>query len=649
MGKPTTGVDRPLPPWEDRLFWPSPTDPGIYVFNLDQEMVFEYEAEDGGIRTKVRRRDGSRRWDSRKVKVRTLYRYPELRKAIFNHLGIVIVDGEKDADSLNDVYRTFRMPFFATCVPHGMGSWRDEHSKQLEGVRHLWIVADRDTAKNGFKGQQSALAVQASVRKELGLRAAIAEAQAGKDAYDHLVAGYDCDIFSAADLSSEPYSVKSADVADKAKPAVEIVDKALPAALQLAVERLEAMPEVGLRKSDDDPPKWQGRCPLPEHDDEHPSFAIGLGDRVAVVVICSGCEGSKDEFAAVLGIDPREFSVATATTSPDTQGEGVDGATFILDGDTEVVALWGRNDQVLHAKDEGFIICGPQGVGKSTVAQQLALHMIGALDGPFLGFPVEPIEGKVLYLAMDRRKQIARSFARMVGEEHREVLSERLVVWPRPLQTNILKEPANLANWIEEKFGKVALIIVDSYKDLAPGLSQDDVGSRVNLAAQEVISRGVQWVGLHHQKKAQSDNKRPDKLSDVYGSEWLTAGMGSVALLWGQPGSSNIELRHLKQPMETVGPLSLVHDHKEGRTFVSDYQRVVLELLNENYNEGDSGVPEDEITIALFSVDGDVERKRAQRILVKFRDENAVWKEEGKRGGRGGGGVPAKWHLKMGG
>ena len=54
-----------------------------------------------------------------------------------------------------------------------------------------------------------------------------------------------------------------------------------------------------------------------------------------------------------------------------------DGATFILDAEEEVPSLWGRDGEVLWAAGEPLQIVGPQGVGKTTLAQGLGLHRPG--------------------------------------------------------------------------------------------------------------------------------------------------------------------------------------------------------------------------------------------------------------------------------
>lgn len=90
---------------------------------------------------------------------------------------------------------------------------------------------------------------------------------------------------------------------------------------------------------------------------------------------------------------------------------------------------------MLRAPGEGLMIVGPQGVGKSTIAQQLWLARMKLRDTELLGFPVAADDRPILYLAMDRRAQIRRSLARMVDLDDpttRGRLSTQLIVWPGP-------------------------------------------------------------------------------------------------------------------------------------------------------------------------------------------------------------------------
>jgi hypothetical protein len=244
----------------------------------------------------------------------------------------------------------------------------------------------------------------------------------------------------------------------------------------------------------------------------------------------------------------------------------VPGGDFVFNVPADVPAVWGEPSSPLKAEGEGLLLVGPQGTGKTTLAQQYALGRMG-LRSEVLGLPVTPIPDgtKLVYLAMDRPAQAARSWRRMVSEEeHRAAMNEKLMVWRGPLPEDMLRMPSRLLAWAREQFGEVAEIIVDSYKDLAANLSDEKTGYAVNMVAQTCIAEGVEWTGLHHQRKATGENKKPNKLDDVYGSGWLTAGMGSVFLLWGEAGADVVEGVHLKQPADPVGPLMILHERANG-------------------------------------------------------------------------------------
>jgi hypothetical protein len=243
------------------------------------------------------------------------------------------------------------------------------------------------------------------------------------------------------------------------------------------------------------------------------------------------------------------------------------GGDFILDYPPDPIPVWGAGNDVLWADGESLVIVGGQGTGKSTLAQQLTLGRCGIGEySDLLGYPIMP-DGRVLYLAMDRPRQIARSFRRMVGDAWREELNDKLTVWEGPpwmdlaRNTNLLTVMAGTAN--------AHTVIVDSIKDAALGLSDDEVGASWNRARQKCLRSGVQVAELHHHRKAPNGGRNGrTTLDDAYGSTWITAGAGSVILLTGSAGDSIVGLHHVKQPANEIGPLQLVHDHQDGQTTV---------------------------------------------------------------------------------
>ncbi|MGO9349960.1 MAG: AAA family ATPase [Mycobacterium sp.] len=235
------------------------------------------------------------------------------------------------------------------------------------------------------------------------------------------------------------------------------------------------------------------------------------------------------------------------------------GAAFILDAPTKVPALWGQESEVLWPEGEGLMIAGVIGLGKTTLAGQLVHAQL--FGGDVLGLPVRKIEGRILYLAMDRPRQIARSLRRQFSEEDRAVVSKQLVVRPGPPPKDLAKAPGMLLEMAEQY--DADYVYVDSLKDAAIGLSEDEVGAAYNRGRQLLLASGRNICELHHPIKMKG--KSPSSIDDVYGSTWLTAGCGSVILLISNPGDLVFKLLHVKPCVDKVGPFQLQQNRDAGQ------------------------------------------------------------------------------------
>lgn len=244
------------------------------------------------------------------------------------------------------------------------------------------------------------------------------------------------------------------------------------------------------------------------------------------------------------------------------------GGTFVLDGLERPRCWWGRGDVILAADGESVMIAGGQGAGKTTLGQQLALGRADfAEHRKVLGMPVTPGEARVLYLAMDRPRQAAASLRRMVRASQRAELDDRLIVYQGPPPRDLAANDFDLVQMA--RAAGADTVVVDSLKDAAIGLDKDQVGAGWNRARQRALTAGVQLIELHHNRKRQANAQtRPPSLDDIYGSTWITSGVGSVILLDGAPGDGVVKLHHLKQPVEVFGPVEVRHDHTIGRSEV---------------------------------------------------------------------------------
>jgi hypothetical protein len=252
--------------------------------------------------------------------------------------------------------------------------------------------------------------------------------------------------------------------------------------------------------------------------------------------------------------------------------------------------------------------------------------------------PVAGRPGKILYLAMDRPAQIARAFGRQFTEDERQVLAERLLIWKGPPPADIAKNPELLAELAAAAGADT--VYLDSVKDAAIGLSEDEVGAGYNRARQLLLTHGVQLAELHHTIKRGANGAAPTTAADIYGSAWLTNGTGSIIMLSGDPGDPIVGFRHIRQPAEEVGPFRMLHDQDTGA--LSIYH--VVDLVEMAKAARADGLTAKGAAAALFEKDkptaGEIEK--ARRRLDKLTAAGNLMCLKGASGGESGG-APASW------
>ena len=308
---------------------------------------------------------------------------------------------------------------------------------------------------------------------------------------------------------------------------------------------------------------------------------------------------------------------------------------IILDEPASPPAVWGDGDDILWAEGESLIIAGPDGVGKTTLAGCIVRARLGLGAGGdgvsrVLGRPVQPGKRNVLYLAMDRPRQARRALRRQFTKDDRDILDERLRIWQGP-------PPADLARNVLMLTELAALadsdtIIIDSLKDAALKLADDETGSGWNRARQMAIEAGAELIELHHPRKAQSDNKKPSKLEDLYGSRWITAGAGSVISLWGEAGDLVVEFVHLKAPAAPAGPWAMAIDPAAGTVHLDKPAVDLVALVGKQGATGLTAIGAAQILFDCTAPDGNQQKKAIYRLNKKVA-EGALYRRDGQRGG----------------
>jgi AAA domain len=306
----------------------------------------------------------------------------------------------------------------------------------------------------------------------------------------------------------------------------------------------------------------------------------------------------------------------------------VDAAAFLFDGDDDIPALWGDGDDILWVEGEALMIAGGMGLGKTTLAGQLVRAQLG-LNNAVFDLPVAPIDGKILYLAMDRPRQIRRSMRRQFDHTERDQIRGRFEIRTGPPIADLAANPTLLARMAES--ADAAVVYVDSLKDAAIGLSNDEVGAGYNRARQHLLAQNRQLCELHHLVKRGPGGAPPNSVADIYGSTWLTSGCGSVVILTGDPGDPIIEFKHAKQPIGEVGPWRLLHNQENGAMTINHQ----VDLIDLVAHCGPNGLTAQGAAAALFSRDkptrGQIEKARYR--LDKLHDAGLLKRLEGSRGG----------------
>jgi replicative DNA helicase len=309
----------------------------------------------------------------------------------------------------------------------------------------------------------------------------------------------------------------------------------------------------------------------------------------------------------------------------------------ILDVPALPGAIWGAGSDILWAAGQSLIIAGPDGVGKTTLAANLVQARLG-LTKSVLGMPVTPGNKNILVLLMDRPQQAMAALARLFTEHDRDLLDERLRIWRGPPPQDLARNTTMLAQLCA--LADADTCMIDSLKDAALKLTEDEAGSGWNQGRQYAIEAGTELVELHHPRKGQDGNRKPSKLDDLYGSRWISAGAGSVVSLWGQAGDPVVELAHLKPAAETVGPWQVGIDAVTGTVSIAHG----IDLIEQIRGRGANGITAAVAAKLLYGSEAPAATEKARRRLDRKVADGLLVRQNGHRGGNHGS-DPASWFL----
>lgn len=196
----------------------------------------------------------------------------------------------------------------------------------------------------------------------------------------------------------------------------------------------------------------------------------------------------------------------------------------------------------------GLIASAP-GVGKTQFTLQLAIAC--SLQKTFLEY-TPTRRHKTMFFSLEMNlpsiKHFLSTMAPAYSGEEIEQLQRHMMILPHGMPINLmLAEGRKGFEYILETYKPEGVYIDSLQKIYLADLSKDEIRGLFTYLARIRRDFGVYVIIIHHDRKAQEGNKRPRDLSDIYGSQFITAEPDSVLHLWRPaPESRNIELRTLK-------------------------------------------------------------------------------------------------------
>ena len=199
----------------------------------------------------------------------------------------------------------------------------------------------------------------------------------------------------------------------------------------------------------------------------------------------------------------------------------------------------------------GFLIlAGPPGAGKTQLSLQWAIHI--ALGKEFLGYTTEIGPSRVMFFSMEMGHADLKYFVEQMDlgltDDEKTLLQENLIFVPtgHGISLDDADQQRDVASLIETYkpvgcfFDSLGLSTTDDLSNESAVKTIMDWNARIRS------STGIFTWYVHHNRKAQIANKKPNKLEDVYGSQYITSNATTVVGLWPQPDSTDIEVNSLK-------------------------------------------------------------------------------------------------------
>ena len=259
-------------------------------------------------------------------------------------------------------------------------------------------------------------------------------------------------------------------------------------------------------------------------------------------------------------------------------GDAIDGAAWGTKVPETLPAIWGYGERAYWTSGEFGILYGGDGTNKTTLAHGL---LAGMLSFPgrekVLGYPVTPLrpDVAVIYLALDRPRQIERSWSRFHPGEYQDLTEGRLVVWPKGVPSEVINHPEWFLPWLEELAWREVkkrpgAVIIDNAIDAFGDFAKTENATLAGWILNDLARNDVDTLALAHDKKEQGATPRkfpPASMDGLYGGRNFRAKSGTVVNLWKPPGNDIglLTVTQFKEPSEQIPRATFLVDPATAR------------------------------------------------------------------------------------